>query len=137
MSINSYKSVVSATEDPRQTEYRLFALVTKSMMDAKERGGRGKKFIEAVDWNRRMWLTLQMDLASDQNGLTDELRAQLISVAIWVDKHSSAALRGDVPIDPLITVNRTIMEGLAPRAAAPQDAASAPRPTLAAGGTSA
>ncbi len=137
MSINSYKSVVSATEEPRQTEYRLFALVTKALMDARDRGGRGKKFIEAIDWNRRMWLTLQMDLASDQNGLTDELRAQLISVAIWVDKHSSAALRGDQPIEPLITVNRTIMEGLAQRPKAQQEQAPAGRPAFAAGGTTA
>ena len=101
-----------------------------------ERGGRGRKFIEAVDWNRRMWLTLQMDLASDQNGLTDELRAQLISVAIWVDKHSSAALRGEAEIDPLITVNRTIMEGLAVRPGAP-DPSPGSRPSPVAGGLTA
>jgi flagellar biosynthesis activator protein FlaF len=136
MSINSYKSAISATENPRQTEYRLFALVTKALMDAKEAGGKGKKFIAAVDWNRRMWLTLQMDLASDQNGLTDELRAQLISVAIWVDKHSSVCLRGDASIDPLISVNRTIMEGLAQQPKA-QEAQPAARPAFAAGGTSA
>ena len=53
-----------------------------------------------------------MDLASEDNGLSDQLKAQLISVAIWVDKHTSAALRGEAKVDPLITVNRTIMEGL-------------------------
>jgi flagellar protein FlaF len=136
MSIERYKSTQTTTENPRQTEYRLFALVTRSLIEAKERGGRGRKFIEAVDWNRRLWLTLQMDLASDGNGLTDQLRAQLISVAIWVDKHSSAALRGEAEIEPLISVNRTIMEGLAVRPGAPEQAASA-RPAFAAGGTSA
>ena len=81
MSYDRYKATQTKTEDPRQTEYRLFALVTKSLMDAQERGGRGRKFIEAVDWNRRMWLTLQMDLAHDQNGLPDALRAQLFATA--------------------------------------------------------
>ena len=34
MSLHSYQRVQNQTEDPRKTEYRLFALVTKAMMDA-------------------------------------------------------------------------------------------------------
>ena len=113
MSVTKYQSALSRSEAPRETEYRLFALVTKALMTAEERGEKGRPFIEAVDWNRRLWLTLQMDLASDDNAFPDELRAQLISVAIWVDRHSSAALRGEARVGPLINVNRTIMEGLA------------------------
>ena len=135
MSIDKYKSTLTVTEEPRQTEYRLFALVTRALMDVHAKNETGKRFIHAVDWNRRMWLTLQMDLASDTNGLADELKAQLISVAIWVDKHSSATLRGDGGLEPLISVNRTIMEGLAGQ---PAQTATAPqRPAFAAGGTSA
>ena len=113
MSIQKYQSTLTVTESPRQTEYRLFAQVTKALMDAKAEGEKGKEFIAAIDWNRRLWLMLQMDLVSDENGLADALKAQLISVAIWVDKHTTSALRGDAKIQPLITVNRAIMEGLA------------------------
>ena len=113
MSVKSYQSTLTKTEEPRQTEYRLFAQVTRALLDAQSQGEKGKNFIEAVDWNRRLWLTLQMDLASEENTLSDQLKAQLISVAIWVDKHTSATLRGDAKVGPLITVNRTIMEGLA------------------------
>ena len=135
MSINKYHSALSVTEEPRQTEYRLFAQVTRALIDVQAKAVKGKKVIEALDWNRRMWLALQMDLASDANGLADELKAQLISVAIWVDKHTSATLRGDATVDPLITVNRTIMEGLA---GAPAQAQPAPqRPAVAAVRTSA
>ena len=113
MSIQKYQSTLTVTESPRQTEYRLFAQVTKALMDAEAEGEKGKEFIAAIDWNRRLWLMLQMDLVSDENARTDALRAQLISVAIWVDKHTTSALRGDAKIQPLITVNRAIMEGLA------------------------
>ena len=113
MSIQKYQSTLTVTESSRQTEYRLFAQVTKALMDAEAEGEKGKEFIAAIDWNRRLWLMLQMDLVSDENGLTDALKAQLISVAIWVDKHTTSALRGDAKIQPLITVNRAIMEGLA------------------------
>jgi flagellar protein FlaF len=110
MSLQNYKTAQDVTGEPRQTEYRLFALVTKALMDAEEVGS--KSFYAAVDWNRRLWLTLQMDLAAPENTLSDDLKAQLISLSIWVDKHSSKALRGEAKIDPLISVNRTIMEGL-------------------------
>ena len=68
--------------------------------------------IKAIDWNRRLWITLQSDLAGEDNGFPDELRAQLISLAIWVDKHSRKAMRGEARLAPLISVNRSIMEGL-------------------------
>jgi flagellar protein FlaF len=56
---------------------------------------------------------LQSDLSADDNQLPDGLKAQLISLAIWVDRHSSKVLRGKAEVGPLIKVNRTIMEGLA------------------------
>jgi flagellar protein FlaF len=113
MSVQAYQSTMSVTEDPRQTEYRLFGQVTGALIDASERELDGA--IEAIDWNRRLWLTLQMALWSDSNRLGDELKAQLISLSIWVDKHSSKVLRGEAEIEPLISVNRSIMEGLAGR----------------------
>lgn len=116
MSVQKYRSAQTSTETPRQTEYRLFAEVTKSLLACRHAERRDRAYFEAIDWNRRMWLTLQMDLASDENGLPNELKAQIISLAIWVDRFSSRAMRGDAALDPLINVNRQIMEGLAAQA---------------------
>ena len=112
MSVDKYVSAQAATENSRQTEYRLFAEVTRTLLAYKDSPARDAPFCAAVSRNRRLWLALQMDLTDERNGLPDELRARLISLAIWVDKYSSTVLRGDGPIDPLISVNRTIMEGL-------------------------
>jgi flagellar biosynthesis activator protein FlaF len=116
MSVNKYKATQASTENPRQTEYRLFAEVTKALMSVREaattKGLRSQDFYKAVDWNRRLWLTLQMDLASNENRFPDSLKANIISIAIWVDKHSRTVLRGEATLEPLISVNRTIMEGL-------------------------
>ena len=116
MSVNKYKAAQASTENPRQTEYRLFAEVTKALMSVREaattKGLRSQDFYKAVDWNRRLWLTLQMDLASNDNRFPDSLKANIISIAIWVDKHSRTVLRGEATLEPLISVNRTIMEGL-------------------------
>lgn len=108
---NAYRQTQNVAESPRQTEYRLFAQVTKALMDAD--GGELKMLAEAVIWNRRLWSTLQADCAQDENRLPDQVRAGIISLAIWVDKHSRKVLRREAPVQPLITVNRTIMDGLA------------------------
>jgi len=67
---------------------------------------------KSIHWNRRLWLALQADCALENNLLPDETRAGIISLAIWVDKHSRKVLRGEAEIEPLIDVNRSIMEGL-------------------------
>ena len=113
MSIEKYKTAQRVTEDPRQTEYRIFAEVTRSLIDVNRKGVRSPEYFESVHWNRRLWTTLQADLASDGNQLPDDIKARLISLAIWVDKQSSKALRGRATLTALIEVNRSIMEGLA------------------------
>ena len=111
MSIAGYQTA-QGTEDPRKTEYRLFAQVTRALMNVEESDSLDADFREAIEWNRRMWNALEIDLASDANSLPDALKAQLISVAMWVERHSAMALRGEGEVDPLITVNRSVMEGL-------------------------
>ena len=111
MSLQSYQQVQNATEHGRRTEYRLFALVTKSLRDAAESDDATVR-TKALHWNRRLWLTLQADCANDDNTLSEEVRAGIISLAIWVDKHSRVVMRGQGEIAPLIDINRSIMEGL-------------------------
>ena len=114
MSLQAYQQTTTWAEAPRQTEYRLFAQVTLALMeaaktDASDIPGR----IDALDWNRRVWTTLSDDCHSPQNGLPLQLRASIISLAIWVNRHTSAVIRKVEDIEPLIEVNRIIMQGLA------------------------
>jgi flagellar protein FlaF len=115
MSLEAYSRARNVSENPRDTEYRLFAQVTRSLIEAEERGARDKAFFEALDWNRRLWSTLSADCGAKGNRLPKELRAQIISLALWVSRHSSQVALGREDIEPLIDVNRTIMEGLAHR----------------------
>ncbi len=43
------------------------------------------------------------------------LRASIISLALWVSKYSSDVLREGADLEPLIDVNRSMMEGLSAR----------------------
>ena len=68
--------------------------------------------MDALDWNRRVWTALSDDCSNPGNGLPAPLRASIISLSIWVARHTSAVIRRQEQIEPLIEVNRMIMQGL-------------------------
>ena len=111
MSLKAYKAAQAATEDPRVTEYRLFGQVTGALIEAQNAGAKGIHLIDAIDWNRRMWSTLAVDCMDDGNQLPRQVRAQIVSLSIWVTKYSSEVMQG-ASLEPLIDVNRIIMQGL-------------------------
>ncbi|MBS0295749.1 MAG: flagellar biosynthesis regulator FlaF [Proteobacteria bacterium] len=113
MSLQAYQRAAQRAENPREAEYRLFGQVTRSLMDASTVDRSDiKTRIEALDWNRRMWSALATDCAQPENSLPIEVRARIISLSLWVSKHSSAVMRGEEDFQPLIDINRMIMQGL-------------------------
>lgn len=112
MSLKAYQTTQRTVENPRDTEYRLFGDVTRALMEAKSSGASGIDLLKPLDWNRNLWRVLASDCAGDDNGLPHGLRAQIVSLSIFVSRHSSAVMRGKASIDSLIDINRTIMQGL-------------------------
>lgn len=113
MSLQAYQRVAQRGENPREAEYRLFGQVTRSLMEAaKVDPSDIKTRIAALDWNRRLWSALATDCADPDNGLSQPLRAQIISLSLWVNRHSSAVMRKEEDFEPLIEINRIIMQGL-------------------------
>lgn len=119
MSYKAYQTASARTEDPRSTEYRLLGQVTRGLIAAQDLPKlEFKKRAEALDKNRRVWSAFAADCSSDGNSLPQSLRAGIISLSIFVSKETSAAMRGEVDFEALIDINKTIMQGLAPQAAA-------------------
>jgi flagellar protein FlaF len=118
MSVQAYQKTLRSTESPRDTEYRLFAQVTQALIDA-EKAGRADmpRLIDALDWNRRLWSALAGDCASEGNQLPQAVRAQIISISLWVSRYTSEVSQGKSGIEALIEVNRSIMAGLVQRPA--------------------
>ena len=112
MPVTAYQKAQRAAENPRNAEYRLFGQVTGALMDAQSSGAQGAALIDAIDWNRRLWSTLAVDCMDDANQLSKPLRAQIVSLSLWVAKYSREVTRQGASVDPLIEVNRSIMQGL-------------------------
>eukprot|EP01034_Spumella_vulgaris_P020103 gene20103-25756_t len=51
---------------------------------ARQQNGYSREAIEAIYFTRRVWIRFIEDLRAPENQLNEELRANLISIAIWI-----------------------------------------------------
>jgi flagellar protein FlaF len=112
MTLSAYQAARSRAETPRSAELRLLSEITGEMMEAEERGLKGAMLMPSLHRNRQMWTAFSTDCGITGNGLPPALRAQIISLALWVDRFTSDVIAGRERIRELIEVNRSIMEGL-------------------------
>lgn len=113
MSVTAYQRARNTAESPRATEHRLMSQVTGALIHARDQGHGGATLAHVLHWNREVWSTFGTMCADSDNRLPVPLRAGIISLALWVDRHSSAVMAGRADIDDLIEVNRMIMDGMA------------------------
>jgi|SRR4051812_42197444 flagellar protein FlaF len=70
--------------------------------------------IDALLYIRRLWTFFVQDLSSPRNGLPEQLRADLISIGLWIIKEADRIRQqksGDV--DDLVAINTVIRDALA------------------------
>lgn len=117
MSLQAYKTASTRAESPRETEYRLFGQVTRALMHASTLDKtQFAERMDALDWNRRLWSTLATACSDPNNALPQAVRAHIISLSIFVAKHTSVVARGEDDFSTLIDINRMIMQGLSGQA---------------------
>ncbi|MCJ8309378.1 MAG: flagellar biosynthesis regulator FlaF [Rhizobiaceae bacterium] len=102
-------AVVDARTRERQLLNRSIDLMEKARDDSSNPMG----IIEATHFTRRLWTALLEDLAQPDNQLSDEIRAGLISVGIWILKENEKIRqRESDDFDGVIEITQTIMEGI-------------------------
>lgn len=117
MSLKAYEQTLKSGNSPRDNEYRLFGQVTKALMDAAPLERTDPRVIDALDWNRRLWTALAADCADADNQLPPPARAGIISLSLFISRYTTQIMAQAMPVAPLIDINRTIMQGLAAKAA--------------------
>jgi len=68
----------------------------------------------ALKYNQMLWSIVQADVSQPDNALPEELKANLMSLSIYVDKQTTKGLKNadDELFDGLISINLNIAEGL-------------------------
>jgi flagellar protein FlaF len=83
------------------------------MEKAETKGHSPADAASAVLFTSRLWTVLIEDLASPSNGLPNEIRAQIISIGIWILREIEGIRAGEKrSFTDVIMVSKAIKEGL-------------------------
>ncbi|PUB11787.1 flagellar biosynthesis regulator FlaF [Yoonia sediminilitoris] len=97
----------------RSIEAQLISQITARMTQAaKAYPENFPALVSALDDNRRMWRALAIDVADDDNGLPQALRAQLFYLAEFTEQHSRKVLERRAGLEALIDINTAVLRGL-------------------------
>ncbi len=97
---------------PRALEYELLARATKALSTARAEGASHAQVLAALNENQRLWSTLAADVAEPENGLPQQLRAQLFYLYEFTALHSRAVRDKKASVEVLIDINTAVMRGL-------------------------
>jgi flagellar biosynthesis activator protein FlaF len=101
--------VADAKDRERQALERSIDLLTT----ARDEGAHSRSTIEAVYYTRRVWIRFIEDLNQPENELGTELRANLISIAIWILKEcEQIRTRKSTNYQGIIDITTIIKDGL-------------------------
>jgi flagellar protein FlaF len=111
----TYAEIVEdSPQDMRARERDALARCIDMLEEAKETGPHSGQAQKALHMLRRLWSIFIEDLSSEGNDLSADLRAQLISIGLWVLKEVERLRLGTQnSFDDLIEINAIIRDGLA------------------------
>ena len=140
MSLANPRSAYTQTQtlggNPRSTEARALMEAARRLSDARQQvDSDPEAYRTALRLNWRLWTIIQCDVASPENPLPPELKANIISLSIFVDRQTLSALSNPAAskLNSLIDINRNIAAGLMTRPDSAPGAQPLP-PKMAAGG---
>ncbi|MDB2407741.1 flagellar biosynthesis regulator FlaF [Jannaschia sp.] len=109
----AYGALDAQIVDPTRAEALVFAKVTRRLEAiAADPATPFTARVAALHDNRRLWLAAAAALADGSNALPEALRARLLSLAVFVEKQTSALLRGKGDLAILCEINRRVVGGL-------------------------
>jgi flagellar protein FlaF len=113
----AYDKNIKTTESPHETdaavlEHAAQVLIAAQTLMASDELENDEDFFMALNYNQRIWTVLQA-FAAEENLIPDQIKANLISLSIFVDKQTYKAMSNNDPtkLDVLININRQIAAG--------------------------
>ncbi|GEO81004.1 flagellar biosynthesis regulator FlaF [Pararhodospirillum oryzae] len=112
--IKAYQQTQKANLTPREVEAMAFTKAAVMMDEARTDPTNKTAFSQALRFNHLLWTIIQADITEPANTLPPELKANIMSLSLFVDRQTTLALRtGDVTeLEILISVNRNLAAGL-------------------------
>ena len=112
--VAAYQQQQKRNLSPREVEAMAFTKAALMLEDAKKFIGNITEYSKALRFNHLLWTIIQADLTDPENQLPPEIKANVMSLSIFVDKQTTKALRSTTAndLDVLININRNFAAGL-------------------------
>ncbi len=113
--MNAYQSYASTpVRSTKDTEIEIILETTRRLKLADEtRDKNFPTFAAALQDNRKLWITLAVDVADPQNGLPRELRAKIFYLSEFIQTYTRKTLAEELSVEPLLDINLAVLRGLA------------------------
>jgi flagellar protein FlaF len=110
----SYAEVQSdSIADAKDRERQLLTRSIDLLVDAQGKGVPSREATQAIYYLNRVWTSFVEDLGSDENELPQELRANLISIGLWLLREAEEVRQGKSDnFEGLIEVSQIIRDGI-------------------------
>ncbi|WP_315925438.1 flagellar biosynthesis regulator FlaF [Mesorhizobium sp. SP-1A] len=110
----SYADIqTDSVADAKDRERQLLSRSIEMLTSASAAGHRSMEAVEALHFTNRLWTNLLDDLGSDENVLPKELRANLISIGLWVLREAEDIRQGRTGnFEGLIEISQIIRDGI-------------------------
>jgi len=101
-------------DNKREMDAAAFSQAAYVMDQARQKLNDRELGERALKYNQMLWSIVQNDVSQPDNELPEELKANLMSLSIYVDKQTTTGLKdpSDELFDSLISMNLNIAEGL-------------------------
>jgi len=111
----SYDEIVEDSQaEARLREGEALDKAIELLETAKSCGPASREAVEALFFLRRLWTIFLEDIAQPGNGLAENLKAQLASIGLWMQREIEDIRSGrSTNFDGLIEINAIIRAGLA------------------------
>ena len=115
--LEAYKTAQKSVMSGREIEALALtkaALQLKKCRNEWDPDDRDGKRSESLEMNQRIWTILQGELAKDDNPLPKQLKQDLLSLSLFIDKRTFDVMAYPAPekLDILININLNIAAGL-------------------------
>ena len=133
----AYRSSQRLGSNARDTEAQALLEAARRLDSATGSETDRDAYRAALRLNWRLWTIIQADVSSEGSPLPDEIRQNILSLSVFVDRHTVKALAepSNTKLRILVDINRNIAAGLMANVDGPlEPATEAPQPRAAANG---
>ena len=112
--LQAYAQTQKSSMSSREIEAMAFTKAALKLEETKKSLDDYDAYASALKFNQLLWTIIQADIVDQENQLPDQLKANILSLSIFVDRQTIKALAdtSEKHLDVLININKNLAEGL-------------------------